>query len=39
MALVLGAKKSRKLCNAIWQLEKLADARLLRPLLQCHKYQ
>ena len=35
MAPVLGAKKSRALCDAVWQLEKLADARLLRPLLQC----
>jgi 2-methylcitrate dehydratase PrpD len=35
MTPVLGAKKSRALCDAIWQLEKLADARKLRPLLQC----
>lgn len=34
MAPVLGAKKSRALCNAIWNLEKLADARKLRPLLR-----
>ncbi len=35
MAPVLGAKKSRALCNAIWNLQKLADVRGLRPLLQC----
>ena len=34
MAPVLGAKKSRALCEAIWSLEKLADARGLRPLLR-----
>jgi len=35
MSPVLGAKKSRALCDAVWDLEKLADARKLRPLLQC----
>ena len=35
MAPVLGAKKSRALCHAVWNLQKLADARGLRPLLQC----
>ena len=35
MAPVLGAKKSRTLCDTIWQLEKLTDARQLRPLVQC----
>ena len=35
MAPVLGTKKSRALCDAIWNLEKLTDARSLRPLLQC----
>ena len=35
MAPVLGAKKSRALCDAVWHLEKLKDARKLRPLLQC----
>jgi 2-methylcitrate dehydratase PrpD len=35
MAPVLGAKKSRALCDAVWGLEKLADARGLRGLLQC----
>jgi len=34
MVPVLGAKKSRALCNAIWNLDKLADARELRPMLQ-----
>ena len=31
---VIGKEKARKLCDAIWQLERLADARKLRPLLQ-----
>jgi 2-methylcitrate dehydratase PrpD len=35
IAPVLGAKKARALCDAIWNLEKLADARRLRPLLRC----
>ena len=35
MAPVLGAKKSRALCDVVWSLEKLADARGLRALLQC----
>ncbi len=35
MVPVLGVKKSRALCDAIWQIEKLTDARRLRPLLQC----
>ncbi len=35
MAPVLGAKKSRALCDAVWGLEKLADARGLRGLLRC----
>lgn len=30
---VLGAKKSRALCEAAWQMEDLADVRQLRPLL------
>jgi hypothetical protein len=34
MAPVLGAKKSRALCDVIWNLEKLADARKLSPLLR-----
>jgi 2-methylcitrate dehydratase PrpD len=34
MAPVLGAKKSRALCDAVWRLEKLKDARGLRTLLQ-----
>ena len=35
MAPVLGAKKSRTLCDTIWSLEKISDARKLRSLLQC----
>ncbi len=35
MAPVLGAKKARALCDAVWGLEKLADARGLRGLLRC----
>ena len=35
MAPVLGAKKSRALCDAVWALESLKDVRGLRGLLQC----
>jgi 2-methylcitrate dehydratase PrpD len=31
---VLGKSRARKLCDAIWNLEKVADVRKLRPLLQ-----
>ena len=31
---VIGKLKARKLCDAIWQLEKLSDVRSLRPLLR-----
>ena len=31
---VLGKARARKLCDAIWNIEKLGDARKLRPLLQ-----
>ena len=34
LAPVLGKARARKLCDAVWNLEKLADARKLRPLLQ-----
>jgi 2-methylcitrate dehydratase PrpD len=34
MAPVLGKARARKLCDAIWQLEKIGDARDLRPLLR-----
>lgn len=31
---VLGKKKARALCDAVWALDKLADVRRLRPLLR-----
>jgi len=31
---VLGKKKARALCDAVWALDKLADVRKLRPLLR-----
>jgi 2-methylcitrate dehydratase PrpD len=34
LAPVIGKAASEKLCAAIWGLEKIRDARLLRPLLQ-----
>jgi 2-methylcitrate dehydratase PrpD len=34
MAPVLGEARARKLCDAIWQLEKMRDVRGLRPLLR-----
>src|SRR5262247_1120396 len=34
MAPVLGKSRARKLCDAIWKLEKVRDLRLLRPLLR-----
>ncbi len=34
MTPVLGQKKSRALCDAIWRIEKCSDARQLRPLLK-----
>jgi hypothetical protein len=33
MAPVIGRAKARKLCEAVWNLERLADMRKLRPLL------
>jgi 2-methylcitrate dehydratase PrpD len=34
MAPVLGKKRARKLCDAIWNVERVKDMRRLRPLLQ-----
>jgi len=34
MAPVLGKARARKLCDAIWNIEKLKDIRALRPLLR-----
>ena len=34
MAPVLGKQRARKLCDTVWSLEKIKDARKLRPLLQ-----
>ncbi|HJS76271.1 MAG TPA: MmgE/PrpD family protein [Burkholderiales bacterium] len=34
MAPVLGKARARKLCETVWNLEKLSDVRRLRPLLQ-----
>ena len=34
IAPVSGRARARKLCDAIWQLDRLADVRKLRPLLQ-----
>jgi 2-methylcitrate dehydratase PrpD len=34
MAPVIGNARARKLCNTVWNLEKLDDARRLRPLLR-----
>lgn len=34
MAPVLSKARARKLCNAIWKLEKISDLRGLRPLLR-----
>ncbi|HLQ01548.1 MAG TPA: MmgE/PrpD family protein [Burkholderiales bacterium] len=31
---VVGSARARKLCNAIWNLEKIRDMRILRPLLR-----
>ena len=33
LAPVIGRAKARKLCDAVWNLERLADVRKLRPLL------
>jgi 2-methylcitrate dehydratase PrpD len=34
MAPVIGKKRARRLCDAVWSLEKLRDVRALRPLLR-----
>ena len=34
MAPVLGSTRARKLCDAVWTLEKIRDVRGLRPLLR-----
>jgi 2-methylcitrate dehydratase PrpD len=34
MTPVLGKTRARKLCDAIWKLEKIRDLRVLRPLLR-----
>ena len=34
IAPVIGKKRARRLCDAIWSLEQLRDARALRPLLR-----
>ena len=34
MAPILGRKRARALCDAVWNLERLTDARKLRPLLR-----
>ena len=31
---VIGAARARKLCDAVWQLDRLRDVRMLRPLLR-----
>jgi 2-methylcitrate dehydratase PrpD len=34
MAPIFGKARARKLCNAIWEMEKIRDLRVLRPLLR-----
>jgi 2-methylcitrate dehydratase PrpD len=34
MAPVLGVKRARALCDTVWDLENVSDARNLRPLLR-----
>jgi 2-methylcitrate dehydratase PrpD len=34
IAPVLGSARARKLCDAVWRLEKARDVRILRPLLR-----
>jgi hypothetical protein len=34
MAPVIGKARARKLCDALWQVEKIRDMRALRPLLR-----
>ena len=37
LAPVLGKSRARKLCDAIWGIEKIKDVRKLRPLLQADR--
>jgi len=34
MAPILGKARARKLCDAVWHIERMKDARALRPLLK-----
>jgi hypothetical protein len=34
MAPVLGKARARALCDAVWNIERIKDARKLRPLLR-----
>jgi hypothetical protein len=34
MAPVLGKTRARAACDAVWNIERVTDARKLRPLLQ-----
>ena len=34
MAPILGKARARKLCDAVWSIERPKDARALRPLLR-----
>jgi len=34
MAPVIGARRSRRLCDTIWNIEDVGDVRVLRPLLR-----
>jgi len=34
MAPILGNARARRLCDAVWAIEKLGDVRKLRPLLR-----
>jgi len=34
MAPILGKARARKLCDAVWNIERVKDARSLRPLLK-----
>jgi hypothetical protein len=31
---VIGGRRARKLCDALWRLERIDDVRELRPLLR-----
>jgi len=34
MAPILGAARARKLCDAVWALDRMSNMRKLRPLLR-----